>query len=415
MTGTVTDDSGAAIPGATVTVTNEGPGLKLDSVTDENGDYTIRNVHRRARTRCARRCRASRSTSQTGIPVTPGSIVRVNAQARGRRAHRVGHGDHRGGAPQDRQGRRQRRPAARGGRQPAAEPVPQLPGADEPGARRHAAGVPERADRHARPRADDQRQRHERATTTPPASTARPAINVWLPHHAGIWPRPRRSRTSTSSPTTSMPRTGMAGGAAIAVVTKSGTNNVRGSAFFFRSQDECNARQGYFDPTKLDSEHLDHGRHRRRPDHEEQAVLLRVVGAQRRASVAVRHVHGADGARCATATSARCWRSTRTSCSTTPRRATSTAPAARSSPAPSSRQPHQPDRAADPWTRTRCRTTPARTTACRTTCSWPARRRPTVTTTTSRSSSTATTAHQIWRQVLDDGRDGAGPVLPAVR
>ena len=81
-------------------------------------------------------------------------------QARGRRAHRVGDGDHGSGAAQDRQGRRQRRPAARRRRQPAAEPVPQLPGADEPRAGRDAAGAAERTDRHAGPRAHDQRQRH---------------------------------------------------------------------------------------------------------------------------------------------------------------------------------------------------------------------------------------------------------------
>src|SRR5690606_7944244 len=46
---------------------------------------------------------------------------------------------------------------------------------------------------------------------------------------------------------------GMTGGAAMTVSTKSGTNNVRGSAFFFRQQDEFSARPGYFDPVKLDS------------------------------------------------------------------------------------------------------------------------------------------------------------------
>ena len=44
----------------------------------------------------------------------------------------------------------------------------------------------------------------------------------------------------------------MAGGAAVTLVTKSGTNSLRGSAFYFRNQDELNARQ-FFDPSKLDS------------------------------------------------------------------------------------------------------------------------------------------------------------------
>ena len=44
LTGTVTDNTGAAIPGVTVTVANEGTGLKLDTVTDGEGLYTVRNV-----------------------------------------------------------------------------------------------------------------------------------------------------------------------------------------------------------------------------------------------------------------------------------------------------------------------------------------------------------------------------------
>ena len=44
ITGAVTDNSGAAVPGVTVTVTNEGTGLKLDTVSDGEGLYTVRNV-----------------------------------------------------------------------------------------------------------------------------------------------------------------------------------------------------------------------------------------------------------------------------------------------------------------------------------------------------------------------------------
>ncbi|HTV00746.1 MAG TPA: TonB-dependent receptor, partial [Luteitalea sp.] len=39
---------------------------------------------------------------------------------------------------------------------------------------------------------------------------------------------------------------GMTGGAAVSVATKSGTNEIRGSAFYFRNQDEWNARQNFF-------------------------------------------------------------------------------------------------------------------------------------------------------------------------
>ena len=39
ITGTVKDSSGAIVPGATVTITHEGQGLTLTSVTREDGTY----------------------------------------------------------------------------------------------------------------------------------------------------------------------------------------------------------------------------------------------------------------------------------------------------------------------------------------------------------------------------------------
>jgi protocatechuate 3,4-dioxygenase beta subunit len=41
LTGTVTDASGAAISGATVTLTNEGTAISLTTVTGESGAYTF--------------------------------------------------------------------------------------------------------------------------------------------------------------------------------------------------------------------------------------------------------------------------------------------------------------------------------------------------------------------------------------
>ena len=79
------------------------------------------------------------------------------------------------------------------------------------------------------------------------------SINVWLPHHAG-YIAPVETIENVNISTNSFDAAqGMTGGAATAVQTKSGTNNFRGSTFFFRQQDELNARRGYFDPSKLDS------------------------------------------------------------------------------------------------------------------------------------------------------------------
>src|SRR5690606_36426603 len=79
VTGQVTDTSGAAIPGATVVITNESTGLMLDAVTDETGTYTVRNVTAGPYTLRAT-LQGFKEYVQTGIPVTPGGIVRVNGR-----------------------------------------------------------------------------------------------------------------------------------------------------------------------------------------------------------------------------------------------------------------------------------------------------------------------------------------------
>ena len=78
ITGAVTDNSGAAVPGVTVTVTNEGTGLKLDTVTDGEGLYTVRNVLPGTYTLGAA-LQGFKTFTQTGIPLTAGNILRVNA------------------------------------------------------------------------------------------------------------------------------------------------------------------------------------------------------------------------------------------------------------------------------------------------------------------------------------------------
>ena len=72
------------------------------------------------------------------------------------------------------------------------------------------------------------------------------SINVWLPHHAGYVAPAETIETVNISTNSFDASQGMTGGAAVSVATKSGTNQFRGSAFFFRNQSSWNARQNYF-------------------------------------------------------------------------------------------------------------------------------------------------------------------------
>src|SRR4029079_8770285 len=44
IVGNVTDPQGAVLPGVTVTITNTGTSLKLETTTDETGSYVFRNL-----------------------------------------------------------------------------------------------------------------------------------------------------------------------------------------------------------------------------------------------------------------------------------------------------------------------------------------------------------------------------------
>ena len=79
VTGIVEDTSGAAVPGATVTITNQETGLEMTAVSDETGTYTVRNVPGGTYTLKAS-LEGFKEFVQTGIPITVGNIVRINGK-----------------------------------------------------------------------------------------------------------------------------------------------------------------------------------------------------------------------------------------------------------------------------------------------------------------------------------------------
>ncbi len=156
------------------------------------------------------------------------------------------------------------------------------------------------------------------------------SVNIWLPHHVGYVAPAETIDTVNISTNNFDAGQGMAGGAAITLVTKSGTNRLKGSAFYFRNQDELNARH-FFDPVKLDSSISIGGGTVGGPIQKNRLFFFGVLRGQLRAQQPVRHLHGADGAHAQRRLQRGARRSTRASGSTTRRPATPTAPGARSS------------------------------------------------------------------------------------
>ena len=251
VTGAIADGTGAAVPGAAVTIKNEDTGLEFSAMTDETGTYTIRNVAGGTYTLKAS-LQGFKEFVQTGIPITAGGIVRINGHLEiGALTESVKVTTEATVLKTDK---------ADVSVDLRPEDVINLPlnqyrnyqylmnlvpGATPPAFQNAQTDTPGRA----LTTNINGTNRNNNVTRIDGAAS----INVWLPHHAG-YIAPVETIENVNISTNSFDAAqGMTGGAATAVVTKSGTNTFKGSAFYFRQQDEFNARRGYFDPSKVDA------------------------------------------------------------------------------------------------------------------------------------------------------------------
>ena len=82
-------------------------------------------------------------------------------------------------------------------------------------------------------------------------------VNIWLPHHTMIVSPAETVDTVNVSTSNFDAEQGMAGGAAITVITKSGTNNFKGSAFAFYNNENLNAKAYFATVKNPASAHID--------------------------------------------------------------------------------------------------------------------------------------------------------------
>ncbi len=251
ITGSIADGTGAAVPGASVSIKNEATGLELTAVTDPTGTYTIRNITGGTYTLRAA-LQGFKEFVQTGIPITAGGIVRING--------RLEIGTLSESVTVTTEAALLKTDKADVSVDLKPEDVVNLPlnqyrnyqylmnlvpGATPPEFQNAQTDTPGRA----LSVNVNGTNRNNNVTRIDGAAS----INVWLPHHAG-YIAPVETIENVNISTNSFDAAqGMTGGAATSVQTKSGTNTLRGSAFYFRQQDEFNARRGYFDPSKVDA------------------------------------------------------------------------------------------------------------------------------------------------------------------
>jgi hypothetical protein len=239
IVGNVKDAQGATIPAASVTITNKETNLKRETVSNENGEYTIPNIVP-GQYDVAISLTGFREARQTGVPVTAGQISRVDVRLEiGALSETVTVASDAQLLQTDKADLHTELKSKEITNLPLNQYrnyqslINLVPGATPAGFQNAQTDTPGRSLRTNINGADGQNNN----TRIDGASS----VNIWLPHHTGYVAPAETIETVNISTNNFDAAQGMAGGASITLVTKSGTNTVKGSAFYFRNQDELNA------------------------------------------------------------------------------------------------------------------------------------------------------------------------------
>ena len=239
IVGNVADPQGSFVPGVTIVATNTGTGAKVETVTDQNGAYTLRNLLPGVYDVSAS-LTGFREHQEKGVNVTAGNPVRVNVTlAIGALTEVVQVTSEKTLIQTDK---------ADLHTELSSEEITNLPLNVYRNYQALMNLVPGATPFQEQNATIDTPARSLRTWVngTQPNSNATRidgavSVNIWLPHHVG-YIQPAETIETVNIATNSFDAEyGMAAGAASTVITKSGTNDLRGSAFLFRNQDEFNA------------------------------------------------------------------------------------------------------------------------------------------------------------------------------
>jgi hypothetical protein len=239
IVGNVTDPQGAVLPGAAVTITNTGTGLRLDTVTDDTGSYVFRNLLP-GDYDLTLTLKGFKEMRQSAIVVTAGNPKRVDVVLE------IGTAQETVNVTADAATLKTEKADLSteiNSKQVISLPLNQyrnyqtllnlVPGATPTQFQNAEIDTPGRS------------LRTWVNGTQPNSNTTRVdgavSVNVWLPHHAGYIQPVETIETVNIATNNFDADTGMAGGAAQTVVTKSGTNEFHGSGFWFYNGDKLNA------------------------------------------------------------------------------------------------------------------------------------------------------------------------------
>src|SRR5262245_22988366 len=239
IVGEVKDPQGAVLPGVSVTITNTGTGLKLDTVTDDTGSYIFRNLLPGTYDMSLSHS-GFKELRQSAVIVSAGNPKRVDATLQ------IGGAQESINVTADAATLRTEKSDLSteiNAGQVTSLPLNQyrnyqsllnlVPGATPVQFQNAEIDTPGRS------------LRTWVNGVQPSSNTTRVdgavSVNVWLPHHAGYIQPAETIETVNIATNNFDADVGMAAGAAQTVITKSGTNAFHGSGFWFQNHDELNA------------------------------------------------------------------------------------------------------------------------------------------------------------------------------
>jgi len=247
VVGTVEDPTGGLIPNSTVTLTNKGTGLKLEDKSDSGGRFTFSSVIPGVYD-MKTSSQGFKTMTRTDIPVSANTVTRLDVKMDvGAVTDSVSIAADVAVLQTDKADTH----TELSSQQVISLPLPGLrnyqslinlvPGATPSSFQNSVTDTPQRSLR--------TNINGTNANNNVTRIDGSASINLWLPHHVGYVVPAEMVDNVNISTSAHDAEQGMAGGAAITVLTKSGTNEFRGSAFWFHDNQRLRARNFFFTPT----------------------------------------------------------------------------------------------------------------------------------------------------------------------
>ena len=256
IVGNVVDSQGAVTPGVTMIAVNTGTGAKAEVVTDTDGAYVFRNLLPGIYDLTAT-LTGFREHQEKGVTVNAGNPVRINVTLQvGQLTERVEVASETTLLQTDKADLN----TVLSSKEITNLPLNQyrnyqtlmnlVPGATPSQFQNQEIDTPGRSLRTW----VNGTQPNSNATRIDGAVS----VNIWLPHHVGYVQPAETIETVNISTNNFDADLGMAGGAASTVITKSGTNQLRGSVFEFHNNESLNANSLFNDAFGIEKSPLTH-------------------------------------------------------------------------------------------------------------------------------------------------------------